>query len=103
MAATITWSIANLERNTSDGGVVVAHYRVDGVDGEISQGAYGTISFTPDATSDGFVAFNDLTEATVIGWIKDSFGAEKVTEIEDAVTAKIDELANPTTESGLPW
>ena len=31
-----TWTIANLERNLSDGGVTVAHWRVEEVDGDYS-------------------------------------------------------------------
>ena len=31
MAATFTWTIANLERNTSDDGVTVAHWRCDAI------------------------------------------------------------------------
>ena len=101
---TYTWTIANLERNTADGGVVVAHYRVDAVDGEYTAGAYGSQGFTPDASADGFVAFDSLTEATVIGWVQNALGgAEKVAEIEAALQAKIDEDKNPTVVAGLPW
>lgn len=101
---TYTWTIANLERNTADGGVVVAHYRVDAVDGEYTAGAYGSMGFTPDASADGFIAFDSLTEATVIGWVQEAIGgAEKVAEIEAALQAKIDEDKNPTVVAGLPW
>ena len=40
--ATFTWSIAQLERNTSGIDVVIAHWRCTGVDGDNSTGAYGT-------------------------------------------------------------
>jgi len=104
MAITYNWTIGNLERNTSDNGVVVAHYRVDAVDGEYTAGAYGTQSFTPDPTADDFIAFDDLTEADVIGWVQNALGgAEKVAEIEAALQAKIDEDKNPTVVAGLPW
>jgi len=102
---TFTWTIANLEYTNDDAkGVVVAHYRVDGVDGEHTMGAYGSQSFTPDPSADGYVAFADLTEATVVGWVQEALGgAEKVGEIEAAIQAKIDEQKNPTVVSGLPW
>ena len=101
---TTTWTISTLERNTSDGGVVVAHYRVDAVDGEYTAGAYGSIGFTPDASADDFIAFDSLTEDTVIGWVQNALGgAEKVAEIEAALQAKIDEDKNPTITVGLPW
>ena len=104
MAITYNWTIGNLERNTSDNGVVVAHYRVDAVDGEYTAGAYGSLGFTPDATADDFIAFDDLTKADVIGWVQNALGgAEKVAEIEAALQAKIDEDKNPTVVAGLPW
>ena len=49
------------------------------------------------------VPYADLTEATVIGWVKDKLTAEKVTEIEAALQAQIDEQRTPTKASGLPW
>jgi len=102
---TFTWTIANLEyTNDADKGVVVAHYRVDGVDGEYTMGAYGSQSFTPDASAEGYVAFDSLTESTVVGWVQNALGgAEKVAEIEAAIQAKIDEQKNPTVVAGLPW
>ena len=102
---TFTWTIANLERTNDDAkGVVVAHYRVDGVDGEHTMGAYGSQSFTPDPSADGYVAFADLTEATVVGWVQNALGgAEKVAEIETALQGRIDEQRSPATVSGLPW
>jgi hypothetical protein len=42
------WTIAQLERNTSDGGVVVAHWRATATDGDYSASSYGTAGFTPD-------------------------------------------------------
>jgi hypothetical protein len=101
---TFNWKVSQLERtNDSDKGVVVVHYRVDAVDGEFTSGAYGTLSFTPDPSASGFIAFDDLTESDVIGWVKDEFGAEKVTEIESALQSKIDEQKNPATVAELPW
>ena len=99
---TFTWTIANLERTNDDAkGVVVTHYRVDGED---TMGAYGTQSFTPDPSADGYVAFADLTEATVVGWVQNALGgAEKVAEIETALQGRIDEQRSPATVSGLPW
>ena len=98
---TYKWTIANLEYTNDDSkGVVVAHYRVDGVDGEYSMGAYGTQSFTPDPEAEGYVAFEALTEADVIAWVQNAVDKDAV---ESAIQAKIDEQKNPATVSGLPW
>ena len=99
-----TWTIANLEHNTADGGVIVAHWRVTDSetvgDDTYTASAYGTQSFTYDASSPDFIAYADLTEATVLGWVWDSMDKDAV---EASLTAKIEEQKNPTTEDGVPW
>ena len=97
---TFNWSIAQLERNTSDNGVVIAHWRCTGVDGDNSTGAYGTTSFTPDPQADDFIAFDALTEADVLGWVHADVSKE---DTEASLQAKLDEMANPTTDVGMPW
>lgn len=104
-----TWTIATLERNTdSDQGVIVAHWRVteeetvgtgdDAV--TYTASSYGTCGFTPDPSAADYIAYADLTEADVIGWVQadvDQAG------IEAALTANINEQKNPTTADGVPW
>ena len=97
---TFNWSIAQLERNTSDNGVIIAHWRCTGVDGDNSTGAYGTTSFTPDPQADDFIAFDALTEADVLGWVHAEVSQE---DTEASLQAKLDEMANPTTDVGMPW
>lgn len=95
-----TWTIANLERNTEDGGVVVAHWRVTEVDGEFSASSYGTCGFTPDADAEGFIAFDDLTEADVLAWVQAELDVES---IEAGLTANIESQKAPVSVAGLPW
>jgi len=95
-----TWTIAQLERNTADGGVTVAHWRCTAVDGDHSASAYGTVGFTPDPTSPDFTPFDQLTENQVIVWV---WGQVDKIATEAALAAKIDADKNPTTEAGLPW
>ena len=96
------WSISTLESNTADGGVIVAHWRVTEEDGDHSASAYGTCSFTPDASADDFVPYADLTEEVVLGWCWDADGVDK-DAVEASLTAKIEEQKAPTTETGVPW
>ena len=95
-----TWTIAQLERNTADGGVTVAHWRCTAVDGDHSASAYGTVGFTPDASAAGFVPYENLTEADVLAWVHGSVDKDAT---EAALTAKIDAEKNPTTTAGTPW
>ena len=96
-----TWAIANLERETADGFVFTAHYTVNANDGTYSSGAYGSIGFQ---RPDNLIPYADLTEDTVIGWVKDALGGdEKVAEIEAALQAQIDEQRAPSKSAGVPW
>jgi len=103
----VDWSIVQLERNTSDGGVVFVHWNAgesETVSEVLHSGrAYGTVSFTPDASDAGFVAYASLTEETVIGWVKASLGAGEVTAAEARVTKQIADSKAPIQASGVPW
>jgi len=96
----MNWTISQLERNSADGGVIVAHWRVTAVVGEYSASSYGTAGFTPDPTANGFVPFEDLTEAMVIEWVKDSLDVDA---IEAGLTAQIEDQKAPQTVAGVPW
>jgi len=107
----ITWTISTLERNSSDDGVVVAHWRAS--DSEVvgtgddavthSGSSYGTCGFTPDSSADGYTAYADITEAQAIGWVKDSMGEEAVTGVEDSIAAQIADSKAPALAIGTPW
>jgi len=98
-----TWKIANLERNTADGGVVVAHWTCSDVDGDYSGSVYGSMGFTYDASAAGFIPYDNLTEADVIGWVQAEMGDEQVAAHEANVAAQIEAQKNPTQASGVPW
>ena len=103
MATTTTWNIASLDRETVDGYVFTAHYTVSATDGTYKAGAYGSIGFERPET---LVPFADLTEETVVGWVKaklDEENEETVSNVEAALQAQLDEQAAPTKASGLPW
>jgi hypothetical protein len=107
----VTWTISTLERNTSDDGVVVAHWRAS--DSEVvgtgddavthSGSSYGTCGFTPDSSADGYTAYADITESQAIGWVKDSMGEEAVTGVEDSIAAQIADSKAPAVAVGTPW
>ena len=107
----VTWTISTLERNTSDDGVVVAHWRAS--DSEVvgtgddavthSGSSYGTCGFTPDSSADCYTAYANITEAQAIGWVKDSMGEEAVTGVEDSIAAQIADSKAPAITAGVPW
>jgi hypothetical protein len=100
MAITYTWSVANIERNLSDGGITVIHWKCTGVDGDYTASSYGTTSHTYDADAADFVAYDNVTEAQAIGWAQAALDQSAIeTAISDDITAQ----KTPTTGDGVPW
>ncbi len=95
----MNFSISTLESNT-DGGVIVAHWQVNKASGENVASSYGTVSFTPDSSAEGYVAYDSLTEEAVIGWVQ---GAIDTEALEASLDADLAEQASPTTIVGTPW
>ena len=104
---TLTYKIANLERNTEDGGVITAHWTLTGEDvqGETTYtgSVYGSVGLEYDAQDPDFVPFEALTEELVIGWVKEALGEETVAAHEANVQGQINDQKAPKTQSGLPW
>jgi hypothetical protein len=101
MASTFTWKVANLERETADGYVYVAHYTVNAADDTYSAGAYGSIGL--ERPEGELIPFSELTEELVVSWIQHQLTGEKVAEIEAALQAQLDEQRQPTKAAGVPW
>lgn len=99
--AEITWKIAELEREVSDGYVYTIHWRVQAIDGDYSSDAYGSIGL--ERPEDELIAFEDLTEETVIGWTQDAIGEDAVATLEENLVNQIEAKKAPTTAKGLPW
>ena len=101
MAITTTWTIPTVERNLSDGGITVIHWRCQASDDEGNTwDAVGTVSCNPDSTSPDFIAYNNVTEGNCIAWAKAQLDAS---EIEANVTAQLQSVLTPVTASGTPW
>jgi len=95
------WTISTLERELSDGGVIVAHWRATDVDGDYSASSYGTCGFTYDASSPDFTPYDQLTQDQVLGWCWND-GVDK-DATEASLADNINDQKNPTTADGVPW
>ncbi len=100
MAITYTWTIPTVERTLSDGGINVIHWRCTGVDGDHSASSYGTTGHKPDASAEGFIAYDDVTEANCIAWAQAALDKDA---IEAAIADDIGVQKTPITGSGQPW
>ena len=99
---TFKWTIAQLERNPDNGGVITAHWRCDATDGEYTAGSYGTAGFTPDPEAPNFIPFEQLTEDDVLGWVWASEEFNK-DQLEANLAAQIEKQKNPPVVAGVPW
>lgn len=100
----MNWNISQLDRSLPDGVVMTAHWRVSDSDGDAHGTVYGTISFpAKDPSEPDFIPYDNLTEAQVIGWVKDAMGVDTVAAHEAAVQAQIDAQLNPASAAGVPW
>jgi len=71
-------------------------------DGTYASSAYGSIGL--EQPEGDVIPYADLTPEIVIGWVQENLGgAKKVTEIEAALQAQIDQQRTPTTAQGMPW
>jgi hypothetical protein len=94
---TTTWTINQLERNTSDGLVTTIHWTASAIDGNYSASINNTQQLE---RGDSFVDYASLTKETVLGWLWTKVDKEVV---EAALAAQIEAQKNPVKASGLPW
>ena len=93
----ITWTIAQLNRQTSDGLVTTAHWRCTATDGDLSASNYGTVGFE---RGDTFTPYENLTQEQVLAWVQSQLN---VSEIESGLQSHIDALKTPVSATGVPW
>jgi hypothetical protein len=100
----VTWTITNMEyTNDSDKGVVHAAWSASETDGDHTGTVSGMESYTPDASAEGYVAWDSLDEATVVGWVKETLGADECTRVEGKVADQITKSKTPPTSWGKPF
>ena len=109
-----TWAIESLERtfelNEESNVVTKIHWncedsvtiQVDGEDRNIPGRVSGSQPLDTSDLSD-FVAYEDVTEEIVLGWLMDSEEEGFQDVVEAKIAAQIERQINPTEGSGLPW
>jgi hypothetical protein len=98
------WKIESMIVKPQDGSytdvVVTATWRCSDSSGEFTASNYGSMGFA--SPGDDFVAYPDLTEADVLGWVWAN-GVDKA-EVEANVVRELDMLVNPpVVAKPLPW
>ena len=114
MAINTTWSVDDMTHVDADGGVVLAYWSLvaasDAGGGETAtEGGKNRVTY--DASGSGFIAYKDLKESDVLGWIYeankqgDETADEYKARIEAERTAKVQAQIdrNATQATGVPW
>ena len=115
MALTYTWKIVSLKKQDDpsielNDIIVQTYWECIGTDEDGNSGTFrGATPFKPDDIDPtNFTAYEDLTEAQVIGWIQDVVNGSPVykTHIDEQIMKQIDAVVNPKIEvdtDHLPW
>ncbi len=114
MAQITTWTINDMVRDAATGGVKIVYWECrvqDDTHTSCVAVEGGKLRLEPDADAPDFVAYDDLTEATVLGWVYNSL--IEGDETADEAKARIEEnrqsrvtaqVSRKTAEAkGMPW
>jgi len=106
---TYTWSVIAMSvMPVLDGEasvVVSAQWNILGEEDVYTENLSGWQNFTLKQ-GEGFTPYNQLTEAQVLGWVKDAMGENGAINMEAAVQGSLDALINPPVvpqNTPLPW
>lgn len=99
------WKIYDLERIIADGMVTAVTYACESEIEDASTRTIGYLSLTTGSTSDsGFIAYEDLTEATVLNWVQANVDQPAVeTENSASIAADVVARAAIVKRNGTPW
>ena len=98
------WTIENMKRRAESGLVVEVTYRVVAKQGGLIADHRGRVTLTGDSSAPGFLPFEQLTEAQVVQWVKDSVDVSAIEAgVQAALEAKIQKVEQKEVVSGLPW
>ena len=111
MAITTTWSVNGMTHKDSDGGVFLVSWSLTATDGTYSAQEGGKLRCTADPSASDYIAYADLTEADVLGWVysslivDDETAAEAKARVEADRTAKVQGKIDRAAANsyGVPW
>lgn len=111
MALTYTWKITSLKKKnvgSLNGVVFQTYWQKTGTDENGHTGTFsGATPFYPEVIDPNkFVPFEQLTEATVLGWIQSVVVDAYELHVNEQIQRQIDEKANASAEittGSFPW
>lgn len=107
MAITYTWAVTGM-KVTNVGSetnyVVQTYWTKTGTDENGNTGTFsGATPFAPNPSQPDFIPFDQLTQATVLGWIQPLVTGSYEDHVNNVIAEQIAVKVNPVTEPALPW
>ena len=111
MAITYSWKLTSLKKKNSgslNGVVFQTYWQKTGTDENGNTGTFsGATPFDPaQIDANNFVAFDQLTEATVLGWIQSVVVDAYEQHVNEQIQRQIDEKVNASADvmaGSFPW
>ena len=106
MAIEYTWAVTSVKTKTegeNENAVVQTYWTKTGVDEDGNEGSFsGATPFSSENT-ENFVAFAELTEEIVLGWIQAIVVEGYEDHVNGQIQKQINEKISPVTETAMPW
>jgi hypothetical protein len=84
--------------------VTRAIWTMTGTDGDLTASTSASTEFPAPSPEQPFIAFEDLTEETVIGWVEANADAAYLQSRREVIAGLIsDQIAPPIVTPPLPW
>ena len=97
--ATTTWTLSNVDYDTSDEFCHTAHWTVTRVDGDYSSSRYGSSALNRPSS---LTTRTDLKSADILADVKAVLGTDEVTAVETALVDDITDQKTPKQASFVP-
>jgi len=86
ITTSLTWTASNLTRETSDDFIIKSYWYLTGrtLNGTVGIATFrleGPVKFNTTRTGSE-IAYDSVTEENVVGWVKNTLGADQVAEYE---------------------
>lgn len=99
--ATVNWEVLDLKREVADGFVYQVDFKLSATEGGETVDGNARVTFPRPESLE--VAYADLTEEVVIGWVKAERGSERVANMEAQINEALELKIGAAKQSGMPW
>lgn len=99
-----TWKIYDLKRTIDNGVVTSVTYACEGEHESNFDRRIGDLEVVGSTSDEGFVAFDDLTEEIVLGWVGSSVDQPAIElSISSSIHERVQAQTEITESTGTPW